>query len=79
MTRDDGSVQATYLGRPLYFYVSDTTPGDSTGEGVNGVWWSVSQPPVSLQVQGANVTTTDIYTTNGVIHIIDTVITETLE
>jgi uncharacterized surface protein with fasciclin (FAS1) repeats len=35
-------------------------------------------PQVVLQVQGANVITTDIYTTNGVIHVIDTVITETL-
>lgn len=33
----------------------------------------------SLQIQGANVSTYDIYTSNGVIHIIDAVITETLE
>ena len=32
-----------------------------------------------LQFGGANVVTTDIYTTNGIIHVIDTVITETLE
>lgn len=32
-----------------------------------------------LQVQGSNITTFDIYTNNGVIHVIDTVITETLE
>jgi uncharacterized surface protein with fasciclin (FAS1) repeats len=30
-------------------------------------------------VQGAMVVLTDIYATNGVIHVIDTVITETLE
>jgi uncharacterized surface protein with fasciclin (FAS1) repeats len=32
-----------------------------------------------LMVQGATVVLTDIYATNGVIHVIDTVITETLE
>lgn len=33
----------------------------------------------ALVVEGATVTTFDIYTTNGIIHVIDTVITETLE
>lgn len=79
ITRDDGSLQAAFQGRPLYFFASDTAVGDTTGEGVGGVWFSVSQEQVALQIQGANVTTTDIYTTNGVIHVIDTVITETLE
>ncbi len=32
-----------------------------------------------LQIQGAVVTTADIYTSNGIIHVIDQVITETLE
>ncbi|MGB0449811.1 MAG: fasciclin domain-containing protein [Porticoccaceae bacterium] len=76
ITRDDNSKQAAYLGRPLYFFQSDSAPGDNNGDGVGGVWWSVSQEQVSLQVQGSNVITTDIYTTNGVIHVIDTVITD---
>jgi transforming growth factor-beta-induced protein len=74
--RDDGSMQAAYLGRPLYFYAGDTMAGDMNGQGLNDVWWTVSQEQVSLQIQGSNVTTTDIYTTNGVIHVIDTVITQ---
>ena len=74
--RGDGSMQASYLGRPLYFYAGDMTEGDMMGQGVNDAWWTVKQEQVSLQVQGSNVTTTDIYTTNGVIHVIDTVITE---
>lgn len=74
--RGDGSMQASYLGRPLYFYVGDMAEGDMMGQGVNDAWWTVKQEQVSLQVQGSNVTTTDIYTTNGVIHVIDTVITE---
>ena len=40
---------------------------------------TVGQSRVALQVQGANVVTKDIHTTNGVIHVIDTVITETLD
>lgn len=75
ITRADGSMQASYLGRPLYFYAGDTAAGDMNGQGVNDAWWTVKQEQVSLQVQGSNVTTTDIYTTNGVIHVIDTVIT----
>ena len=74
--RDDGSMQATYLGRPLYFYAGDTQANDMNGQGVNDAWWKVSQEQVALQVQGSNVTVTDIYTTNGVIHVIDTVITD---
>lgn len=78
ITRADDSLQATYQGRPLYFFVGDEAAGDNNGEGVNEIWWQVNQEQVSLQIQGSNVTTTDIYTTNGVIHVIDTVITETL-
>ena len=76
ITRDDNSKQAAYKGRPLYFFQSDTAAGDMTGDGVGGVWWAVNQEQVSLQIQGSNVTTTDIYATNGVIHVIDTVITD---
>jgi uncharacterized surface protein with fasciclin (FAS1) repeats len=78
ITRDDGSVQATFMGRPLYFYISDENAGDTSGD-TRPAWDKVMLPQVVLQVQGANVITTDIYTTNGVIHVIDTVITETLE
>ncbi|MDT0595310.1 fasciclin domain-containing protein [Glaciecola petra] len=77
--RGDGAMQAAYQGRPLYFFANDTAIGDANGDGVGDVWFKVNQAQVSLQIQGSNVTTTDIYTTNGVIHVIDTVITETLE
>ena len=79
VTRDDGGIQAAYQGRPLYFFAGDEAAGDTNGQGQGDVWWLVSQEQVSLQIQGSNVTTTDIYTSNGVIHVIDTVITETLE
>lgn len=76
ITRGDGTMQAAYQGRPLYFFVGDMQAGDMNGQGLNDVWWVAKQEQVSLQIQGSNVTTTDIYTTNGVIHVIDTVITE---
>jgi uncharacterized surface protein with fasciclin (FAS1) repeats len=74
VTRDDGSFQAAYKGRPLYFYSGDTELGDTNGQGVNG-WWKVDQEQIALQVQGSNVTNLDIYASNGVLHVIDTVIT----
>ena len=40
-TRDDGSDQVTYNGWPLYYYVSDTNPGDTKGQAVPN-WWVVS-------------------------------------
>ena len=39
ITRDDGTEQVTHDGRPLYSYVQDSEPGDTTGEGVGDVWF----------------------------------------
>ncbi|HVC78054.1 MAG TPA: hypothetical protein VND96_16200 [Candidatus Micrarchaeaceae archaeon] len=44
-TRTDGTTEITYAGHPLYYFVSDTAPGDTTGQGVNsfgGLWWVLS-------------------------------------
>jgi predicted lipoprotein with Yx(FWY)xxD motif len=38
VTRDDGSKQWAYKGRPLYFWAKDAKPGDTGGEGVKDVW-----------------------------------------
>lgn len=38
ITRDDGSRQWAYKGKPLYFWAKDAKPGDRTGDGVNQVW-----------------------------------------
>lgn len=38
ITRDDGARQLAYKGKPLYFWVKDTKPGDKTGDGFNNVW-----------------------------------------
>jgi len=40
--REDGSIQTTYKGLPLYYYVEDETPGDVKGQGLGGVWFVVS-------------------------------------
>lgn len=38
VTRDDGSMQWAYKGKPVYLWIKDQKPGDMTGDGVNGVW-----------------------------------------
>jgi predicted lipoprotein with Yx(FWY)xxD motif len=42
IARDDGTLQVTLEGRPLYRWQSDVAPGDTTGQGVQGVWWVVA-------------------------------------
>ncbi len=41
--RDDGSKQLAYKKMPLYLWVRDKKPGDTTGEGV-GNKWLVARP-----------------------------------
>jgi len=44
-TRTDGKVEVTYGGHPLYYFIKDKKPGDTTGQGVNGfgaLWWVMS-------------------------------------
>jgi predicted lipoprotein with Yx(FWY)xxD motif len=44
ITRADGSKQAAYDGHPLYTYISDSKPGQATGNNVNlngGLWHEV--------------------------------------
>ena len=38
VSRDDGTRQWAYKGRPLYYWAKDEKPGDTTGDGVKGVW-----------------------------------------
>jgi predicted lipoprotein with Yx(FWY)xxD motif len=38
ITRDDGSKQWAYKGKPLYLWSKDQKPGDMTGDGFNGIW-----------------------------------------
>jgi predicted lipoprotein with Yx(FWY)xxD motif len=41
ITRSDGSLQVTYKGLPLYFFHSDSKPGDTKG---NYTGWSLVKP-----------------------------------
>jgi predicted lipoprotein with Yx(FWY)xxD motif len=43
ITRDDGSKQWAIKGKPVYFWVKDSKPGDKTGDGFNKVW-QVAKP-----------------------------------
>ncbi|RJF94443.1 hypothetical protein D3874_00960 [Oleomonas cavernae] len=38
VVRDGGAKQWAYKGKPLYTWVKDAKPGDTTGDGVMGVW-----------------------------------------
>lgn len=38
VTRDDGGKQWAYRGKPLYLWIKDQKPGDTSGDNVNKVW-----------------------------------------
>jgi predicted lipoprotein with Yx(FWY)xxD motif len=43
--RSDGKLEVAYGGHPLYYFVPDRKPGQTTGQGVNqfgGPWWVIS-------------------------------------
>jgi predicted lipoprotein with Yx(FWY)xxD motif len=44
ITRDDGSKQWAYKGKPFCSWVNDQKPGDTTGNRVNNSTWYVAQP-----------------------------------
>ena len=38
ITRDDGKKQWAFKGQPLYYWIKDAKPGDTSGDGVGQVW-----------------------------------------
>jgi predicted lipoprotein with Yx(FWY)xxD motif len=40
--RTDGTMEVTYTGWPLYYWVGDKKPGDITGENVQNVWFVIT-------------------------------------
>lgn len=38
VTRDDGTKQLAYKGKPVYRYAADQKPGDRTGDNAKNVW-----------------------------------------
>ena len=63
-TRDDGSVQVTYNGWPLYYYHDDEAPGDTKGQGIEppaedafgGAWYVVSPEGNRVESEEAGMT-----------------------
>jgi len=50
--RRNGRLQATYAGRPLYFYYDEVDPGEVLAQGVTefgGTWWVVAPSGQPLQ------------------------------
>ena len=44
--RRDGKLEVTYNGHPLYYFVSDTKPGQTTGQDINqfgALWWVLAR------------------------------------
>lgn len=41
--RTDGTKMWAYRGMPLYYWVNDAAPGDTTGDGVGGTWHVVKE------------------------------------
>ena len=61
ITRDDGATQVTYEGHPLYYFGGDKAAGDTTGQGVKGVWFVASQSgAVSTPATGTTTTAVSI-------------------
>ncbi|MFD1213668.1 hypothetical protein ACFQ36_16640 [Arthrobacter sp. GCM10027362] len=42
ITTPEGKKQITINGMPIYYWVKDKAPGDTTGQGVNDVWYVVA-------------------------------------
>lgn len=43
ITRDDGTKQWAYKGKPLYYFAQDKAPGDKNGDG-RGMVWHIAKP-----------------------------------
>jgi len=41
VTRADGTTQVTFYGMPVYRWSGDAAPGETSGLGINGVWWPI--------------------------------------
>jgi predicted lipoprotein with Yx(FWY)xxD motif len=55
--RSDGAAQVTYNGHPLYRFVKDQKPGDTTGQGVNafgGGWFALSAAGTQVSASGSS-------------------------
>jgi predicted lipoprotein with Yx(FWY)xxD motif len=51
--RDDGEMQVTYDGHPLYYFASDQAPGDTKGQAIGDVWYVVDASGKAVTEEGA--------------------------
>ena len=56
LIRDDGSLQATYNGLPLYYWAGDRNLGDTLGHGVGNVWFVATAEKASVTSEQASST-----------------------
>ena len=54
IARDDGAMQVTYDGAPLYYFGKDAAAGDVKGQGLNGVWFVATPTGSSSSTGGGN-------------------------
>jgi predicted lipoprotein with Yx(FWY)xxD motif len=55
--RSDGGRQVTYKGHPLYYFVVDTGPGTTKGQGSDSFgarWWLVAPSGAAITVNGSS-------------------------
>jgi predicted lipoprotein with Yx(FWY)xxD motif len=56
ITRDDGSMQLTLGGHPVYYFGGDKAAGDTNGQGVGEVWFLAGPDGAGLGMGGGAVT-----------------------
>ena len=52
ITATDGSTQVTLDGWPLYYFSGDSAPGDTSGQGVQNVWWVLAPDGTKITAAG---------------------------
>jgi predicted lipoprotein with Yx(FWY)xxD motif len=55
--RSDGTTQVTYNGHPLYTFSGDSSPGDTSGQGVNAfgaLWYTLSPSGQQVTASASN-------------------------
>lgn len=57
--RTDGALQATFNGRPLYYFANDTAPGDANGQAAANLWWVVSAGSMDMMMEAPAVAMRD--------------------
>ena len=56
ITRDDGTMQVTLGGTPLYYFGADKAAGDTNGQGLGEVWFLAGPDGTGLGMGGAAAT-----------------------